>query len=215
MEETVRLPVAKLLLVRHGDTIWSETGRNQGHTDIALSDKGLRQAERARQRLASLKIDAIYASDLQRAVATAQIIASQHEAEVTISSELREINFGELEGMNFQEIKQRYPQLDLKSVVRNPEKALPNGESLNQLAARVTRFLPTLEKHSPEETVLIVAHGGTIQTILCLLLGIGLEHWGKIRVEPASLTIMNTFPWGVMLSLLNDVCHLADLAMDY
>jgi len=177
-----------------------------------LSDKGLRQAERLRQRLATFRIDAIYSSDLQRAVATARVIASQHKVEVMTTRELQEMDFGELEGMDFKEVQQHYPQMDVRRLGRNPEKNLPQGESLSQLAARATQFLTTLEKHSPEETVLIVAHSGPIRTILCLLLGISLEHWWQIRVDPASLTIVDTLPQGTVLSLLNDICHLADLA---
>ena len=158
-----------------------------------------------------MRIDAIYSSDLQRAADTARIIAAPHEVEVTISRELREINFGALEGRSFTEIQQDYPHISARWLCYNPGEALPEGESLNQLAARVARSLTLLEKHSPEDTVLIVAHGGTIRTILCLLLGIGLEHWWKLKVDNASFTTVDNLPWGIMLSSLNDVGHLTDL----
>ncbi len=84
----------------------------------------------------------------------------------------------------------------------------PNGESIAELADRVREFAKVLKGHRPEETVLVVAHGGPLQVLICLLLRIGMEHWWQVRLGNASVTIMETFEQGVALILLNDVCHL-------
>ena len=91
--------MSRLLLVRHGDTELNSAERYWGNTDVKLSDAGFRQAERLRDRLATERIDAIYSSELRRASATAEIIASSHRLHVIICAELREMNFGELEGL--------------------------------------------------------------------------------------------------------------------
>jgi broad specificity phosphatase PhoE len=160
----------------------------------------------------SERIDVIYSSDLSRARESAESIASMHAVEICQSPLLREMNFGEAEGMTFDEIKERYPGIaeDLQAWrTRSPEVHLPNGESIAQLAARVAPFAEKLKEHKPEETVLVVAHGGSLQVLICLLLGIGLEHWFQVRLSTASVTIMNISPDGaVFIEVLNDTCHL-------
>ena len=199
--------MARLLLVRHGETEWNESARYQGRSDISLSAAGLHQAEALRQRLAKEKIDIIYSSDLKRAVHTAQVIALGHDAKVATCKELREIDFGEFEGLTFEEIKQRYPHSNWLTV-QDPQERLPKGESVSQLTARVSQFATRLRRYTGEETILVVAHGGSLRALICLLLGLSLEHWWQIRLDSASLSIVETHSEGAVLSLMNDICHL-------
>ena len=205
--------MARLILVRHGETEWNKSFRYQGHSDIHLNDNGIEQVVRVRDILAGERIDVIYSSDLSRARETAEIIASMHDGvEICQSPLLREMNFGQAEGMTFDEMKERYPGIagDLQAWrTRSPEVHLPDGESIAQLAARVARFAGKLKEHEPEETVLVVAHGGSLQVLICMLLGIGLEHWFQVRLSSASVTIMDISPDGVAsFIVLNDTCHL-------
>jgi len=197
--------MAKLLLVRHGETEWNKAGRFQGHTDVELNDTGRWQAERLRDRFAGQRIDVGYSSDLKRTVDTAQIVVSGRGLTVIPCKELREIDFGELEGMTFDEIRCRYPTWG----DRNSEVSIPGGESLEQLTSRVKLFASWLgEQHSGDETVLIVAHGALLRVLVCVLLGIDVAHWRQIRVDSVSLTIVDIYPGWVVLSLLNDTSHL-------
>ena len=204
--------MARLILVRHGETEWNRSLRYQGHSDIRLNDNGIKQAARVRDRLAGERIDAIYSSDLSRAYETARSIASRHGmVEIRQSPLLREMDFGQAEGMTFDEIKERYPWIagDLQAWrTRSAESHIPNGESIAQLGARVAQFAEELKRHKPEETVLVVAHGGSLQVLICLLLGVGLEHWWQVRLSSASVTIMETSPYGAVFTVLNDTCHL-------
>ena len=202
--------MSRLLLVRHGDTELNSAERYWGHSDVKLSATGLRQAERLRDRLAAERIDAIYSSDLGRASVTAETIASRHRLEVITCSELREVNFGELEGLTFEKISQLYPGVTKMWVEGNPELKYPGGESLNGFNKRVSDFASRLEKHTLEETVLIVAHSGSLRTLLYQLLGIELRYRRQFRLDLASLSILETYPEGAILSLLNDVCHLGE-----
>ncbi len=100
--------MTKLLLVRHGQTLWNHVARYQGHTDIDLSDTGRTQAKLLSMRLAGVSLQAVYASDLRRALDTARIIAEPHDLAVQALPQLREINFGAWEGLTFKEIKAGY-----------------------------------------------------------------------------------------------------------
>ena len=200
--------MSRLLLVRHGDTEGNSAERYWGHTDVKLSAAGLRQAELLRQRLAMEKIDAIYASDLERATVTAQTIAAGRSQLVITLPDLREINFGELEGLNFTEVGKQYPEIARLWRERRMSLRYPGGESIEELDGRVSQFRRRLEKHGAGETVLIVAHSATLRLLMCQLLGLPSQHWWQFRLDLASLTVMGTYPAGAILNLLNDVCHL-------
>jgi alpha-ribazole phosphatase len=199
-------------LVRHG-FIGLKDERFLGRTDILLSDAGKKQAEQLRNRLVMEKIDAIYTSTLRRARATANIIASAHKVAVTPFEELCECDFGDIEGMTFEEIKQIYPELAEELIARKTG-TFPSGETLEQLNERIKTFLKRLEKHKLEETALVVTHGGPARLIICNLLGLGLEHWVQMRIDHASLSIVETYPDTAILSLLNDTSHLKPVIND-
>jgi len=75
---------------------------------------------------------------------------------------------------------------------------------------RLQPFLARLAGHRPEDTVLVVAHGGPIRLLICNLLGLAMKYWLNLRIDMASLSIVETYPQGTILTLLNDVSHLED-----
>ena len=198
----------RLLLVRHGNTKGNSAARFWGQTDVALSAAGIAQVEQIADHLVEEKIDAIYSSQLRRATATANIIASRYQIEVTTCPELLEINFGKVEGLSFNEIGQRYPELVSAWPTRDPSFRFPEGESINDLDQRVSKFLGRLKKLSPEETVLVVAHSGVLRLLICHLLKIDIWHWRQFRTDLASFSIVETHAQGATLNLLNDISHL-------
>ena len=200
--------MARLLLVRHGITEFNSNRRFAGHSDVELSADGYQQAERLHDRLADEQIDAIYCSDLKRAVATAEAISDGHEVEIVTCPELREANYGKIEGLTFQEISQLYPEL--AAVLRNftLQIEFPEGESFLGFIERTIIFLDRLEKHEQSETILIVAHSGPLRVLLCHLMGIDQNHWRQLRLENASLSIVDTYSQRVIVGLLNDTSHL-------
>jgi len=207
--------LARLILVRHGQTEWNRLRRYQGQSDIELNETGLKQAQQAAKQLAHEKIKAIYCSDLKRARQTAEIIASKHNLTDTIheSPLLREMSFGDYEGLTFEEMGPKFQLIfsaapSWRSI--GPNVRSPNGESIADLAARVKQFTrEMLSKHAPDETIIIVAHGGPLQVLICQLLEIGLDHWWQIRLSGASISIVETYPQGTSVVLLNGVSHLA------
>ena len=203
-----RLPLSRLLLVRHGNTKGNSAERFWGQTDVELSDEGIWQAQRLADRLAEEKITAIYSSKLRRASATAEIIASYHQKKVITCSELLEINFGKVEGLSFNEIGEHYPVLVRDWPTRAPSFRFPEGESIIDLNRRVVKFPSRLKKHAPEDTILVVAHAGVLRLLICHLLPIEIWHWRQLRTELASLSIVDTHSQGATLILLNDTSHL-------
>ncbi len=206
--------MAKLILVRHGQTEWNRVRRYQGQTDIELNETGIQQARKAAGRLAQEKIDAIYCSDLKRARQTAEIIAAPHNKAGVIgeSALLREMSFGDYEGFTFEEMDPKFQLIfsaDPSWRSSGPDVRAPNGESIADLAARVEQFTrQIIDKHHLEETVIIAAHGGPLQVLICQLLGIGIDHWWQIRLNSASVSILETYPQGTSIVLLNGISHL-------
>ena len=201
--------MSKLLMVRHGDTELDSAHRYWGSTDVKLSADGLRQAERLRDRLAGEKIDAVYSSDLKRALVAAETIASRHQLDVIPCAELREIDFGNIEGLTYEEISQLYPEFFTKFwIQRVPNLGFPGGEGIGEFNSRVSKFTGRLKEHAAEETILIVAHRGSLSILICQLLDIELEFRRQFRLDLASLSIVETYPQGAIVSLLNGTAHL-------
>jgi alpha-ribazole phosphatase len=201
--------MARLLLIRHGQTRLFKTDRFWGHTDIELSVTGIKQAEQLRDRLARIKIDTVYTSTLVRATATAEIIAARHKLQVNALPELCECSFGYAEGLTFKEITQRYPELGVE-LAAGKAISFPGGESLERLNERVRKFLEKLKQNKPDARIIVVAHGGPLRLMICNLLGLDIGHWLQFRVDHASLSVLETYPQGNILNLLNDISHLKD-----
>jgi len=205
--------MSRLLLVRHGETLLQSSARYWGQTDVELSALGLKQSERLRDLLTTHRIDTIYSSDLRRALVTAQIIASKHRTESISYPELREINFGKLEGLTFTEISQRYPEITQSWVERRPKLKYPGGESLSEFIQRTSSFASRLTTPAPEQTILIVAHSGSLRLIICRLLDIEPQRWWQLRLDLASLSIVETNAREAVLSLLNYTAHLEEVTL--
>jgi len=202
--------LARLFLVRHGVTDHNSAHKFLGHTDVELSVEGFQQVEKLRDRMAKEKIDAVYSSDLKRAMSTAEVISAGHEAEIVSCPELREINYGQTESLTYSEIRKQYPELAEAINKLSPELSFPGGESLAGFIERTLKFLDRLKMYKPEQKILIVAHGGPMRTLLCELLGVGQTYWRTFRLDNASLSIVDTYGSRTILSLLNDTSHLKE-----
>ena len=201
----------KLLLVRHGITEYNSNRRFAGYSDIEMSSAGYRQVEGLRDRLADEKIDAVYSSDLKRAVVTAETISSGRNVDIVTCPELREINYGDAEGLTFQEISRLYTEVAELITNFSLRLEFPGGESFEGFIARTTEFFNRLQQHIPEQTILIVSHSGPLRVLLCHLLGIDQSHWRNFRIDNASLSIVETYPQRAIISLLNDTSHLREV----
>jgi broad specificity phosphatase PhoE len=202
--------LARLLLVRHGITDFNSTRRFAGYSDVEMSAAGYRQVEQLRDYLADEKIDAIYSSDLRRALATAEVIAAGRKLDIVACSELREVNYGDAEGLTFDEIKRLYPKLAESIANFDLRLEFPGGEHFAGFIKRTCGFLDRLAKPETSETVLIVSHSGPLRALVCHLMGIDQSHWRQFRIDNASLSIVETYPKRVIISLLNGTSHLRE-----
>ena len=199
--------MTKLILVRHGQTLWNHASRYQGHSDIELSDAGRAQARMLAERLADEELQAVYASDLKRAMETASIIAEPHGLSVELQPQLREINFGAWEGLTYQEIKTRYSDIADNWHASPGQVQIPNGESFQELTARANSAILSLIKKHDQATIAVVTHGGTIRSIICALLGVDLNNLFRIRQDNGALNIIDYYDGYGILGLLNDTHH--------
>ncbi|MCS6863299.1 MAG: alpha-ribazole phosphatase [Abditibacteriales bacterium] len=200
--------MTRLIFVRHGETAWNVELRFQGQRDTALSARGRVQAQQVAERLRHEPIRAVYSSDLSRAVDTARAIAAVHGLPVVPDAALRERNFGDWEGCTAAEVRARWPD-GLQHWQRAPhEYTPPHGESLAAVAARVQAKIRDIVAAHPDATVVIVGHGGSIRAAVLTALNQPLSEWRSVRVDNASLTVLQFHPHGVEVVQLNDLSHL-------
>lgn len=202
----------KLFLTRHGQTDWNIARRYQGHSDTALNQVGIRQAELLAQRLSRETIHAIYTSDLSRALDTAHTVHSLQETANAIITDKRwrELSFGDWEGMTYEEMSAHSPELFEAWMKDSLTISTPNGETHRQLAERVQAAFDDIKSKHKDETVLIVGHSGSMQTLLSLTLGVDLSRYWQFRISQASLSELTVYEDSVTLNLFNDVSHLSD-----
>jgi len=199
--------MTKVILVRHGETQWNVAMKCQGHRDIELTELGLKQAELAAGRLVNENVAAVYASDLSRAFITATCIAKKHELPVTAIPELREINFGEWEGLTFRGNEQW--SADKNKLFTHPDEVIiPGGETFRAVKERATIAIDKLVATHPKQTIVIVSHGGTIRTLLCAVLNIHLNYLWNIKQDNTAINILEYYENRVIVSLVNDIHHL-------
>jgi probable phosphoglycerate mutase len=157
----------RILAIRHGETAWNASTRIQGHTDIPLNEHGQRQAQLLAQALAQADtLDAIYSSDLQRALATAQALAEQTGARLVTHVGLRERAFGDFEGRSFAQIEQEMPEQAQLWRTRVPDWTPPGGgESLLVMQQRVMATVNALAQQHLGQQIAVVAHGGVLDLL--------------------------------------------------
>lgn len=202
----------RLLLARHGQTEHNSQGRFQGSSDTPLSEEGRAQAAALAARLANEPIAAIYTSDLQRARLTAESIAQHHACELVVDPRLREMNFGQWEGLTYEEIAKRNPfklaWWELNKLKSSP----PDGEKLTDFFNRVEQGLNEIKRQHDEQSVLVVAHGGVLKMILCQVLKLSPRAYWQFELSTASLSEVTIYPPGGIIRGLNDTNHLEEPA---
>lgn len=162
----ITLKRMKIFLVRHGETEWNTKGLLIGHKDSSLTEKGIQQAKALQKSLSRISFDAIYSSDLGRAVQTAQILVGGQITAVKVTPHLRERNFGRFEGRAREELDAH--TTTFKDLYENDKflyKAYPEIESDEELVKRFLVFIEELGE-SPHSNVLAVCHGGVMKAIL-------------------------------------------------
>lgn len=163
--------MTRVILVRHGQTDWNKEGRFQGHQDIPLNDTGRQQARLLALSLEDTQIDAIHASTLLRAQETASIIAHPRSLIPKLWEDLKEGSFGSMEGITVQDYHLKYADKHqiaktLSAKDRLHFKIIDDEESFHEVAKRATRALNAIVAEHPDQTVLVVTHGGVMRALM-------------------------------------------------
>jgi broad specificity phosphatase PhoE len=189
-------------LVRHGahDRLGNVLcGRMAG---VALNDDGVAQAQAAAKRLGGRGVAAVYASPVQRAWQTAAAIGEALACPVSVDEGLSEIDFGDWSGKAFEELGAD-PDWAVWNTARG-EARPPGGESMAEARDRVIGFLDRVREAHPDEAVVAVSHADVIKAALLQVLGLALQAYGRIEVDPGSISVIVTGAWGAKVHSINE-----------
>jgi probable phosphoglycerate mutase len=175
----------RLILVRHGETIWNAEDRLQGQKDIPLNETGFQQAGQVAGALASESIDVIYTSDLIRAIDTAAPVAALLGLAPIPDVRLRQSSKGAWEGLTWHEIETQYPA-DFARWQADQTYLPLGGESSTRYLGRLRDFFAYIRHAHPDQTVIAVSHGHVTRMLICLALGLEFSRAGLFTVDNAA-----------------------------
>ncbi len=182
---------ARLVLIRHGETDWNVEGRYQGQADPPLNRRGLEQARRTAASLRGAGLESLYSSPLRRAAQTAAIIAASLGLEVHFEPRLMEIHLGLWQGRLTQDIRREYPALFLQWERAPWETHIPEGETLDQVRARVYAAADHILARHPGQTIALVSHRIPIALLKIRYQGLPQEEVRSIEIPNASWEVIS------------------------
>jgi broad specificity phosphatase PhoE len=202
----------RLFLVRHGQTESNREGLALGRADVPLNDLGRRQAGCVASALIAESLVAVYASPLTRAVETARPVAAAHGLESRPEPGLIEMDIGELDGLTFGEVRERYPQLlEAWTGEDGPNQAMPGGERLIDVQQRASLAIEAIAERHADRSVCIVTHNFVLLSIAAQFLGAGLPAFRRLRHSVGGITTLDAERGRWRVVRLNDTCHLDGL----
>lgn len=200
--------MATLLLARHGRTAANASGVLAGRTAVELDDDGKAQAKALAARLAGIPLAAFVTSPLQRCLQTSAFVAAERNGpEPVVDERLIEVGYGSWEG---RELKSLAKEPLWKVVQATPSAAtFPDGESLRDVSARAVSAVRSIDArveadHGPDALWLAVSHGDVIKAILADALGLHLDQFQRILVDPASVSVIRYEPLRSFVVRIND-----------
>lgn len=194
----------RIFLIRHGQVVNHHEFRYNGHFDVDITDTGVEQMKGVAEFLAARQIQAVYSSDLVRAIRGAEIISDRLGLAPRRIAALRELHLGRWEGLTREEALTAFPE-DAHTSFRNlAVDRIAGGESLPELHARVMPAIDGIVKRHPNETICIVAHGGVNRVTLCDAMGLANEHFFRIEQDYGCVNVIDYFSDGCkVVKLLN------------
>jgi broad specificity phosphatase PhoE len=182
--------MSRIVFVRHGETVWHGENRYAGSSDIELSDRGRSQAQALARWAADAGLERLYVSPLRRARETARTLETALAMEATVDSRLRELDFGDGEGLTSHEMGERFPS-QYAAFRKDPVKHfLPGGEDPVAAIARGRAALAEIDSQAGSQgRVLVVGHNTLIRLLLCDLLGISPSRYRDVFPELGNVNI--------------------------
>lgn len=194
----------RLYIIRHGQVVNHHELRYNGHYDVDITDIGVEQMERVGDFLSNLPIDAVYSSDLQRAVRGAEIIGRILGKRPERTASLRELHLGRWEGLTREEAAERFPEEAHFRFRDLATSKVKGGESLLDLSDRVLPAIDALLHRHSGGSVCIVAHGGVNRVVLTDAMGLSIENFFRIEQDYGCVNVIDYFDDGIkVVKLLN------------
>lgn len=166
--------------IRHGETIWHASNKYAGNTDIEITEKGKNQALGLKKWNRSKYLTRIYSSDLSRSIETALPLARDINKFVCLDSRLREVNFGDVEGMDPMEMGVVFPELRAQFIDKPADTKMPNGESGREAVQRALPALKEMIMPNSNDEIAIFCHGTLLRLLTCYLLRIELNEYRRV-----------------------------------
>ena len=190
----------EVLLIRHGETEWSRSGKHTGRTDVPLAEAGIRHAELLGRRLAGRRFAAVFTSPLSRASETCRIAGLSDEAQ--IRDELLEWDYGDYDGLTTPEIRESRPGWLLW------RDGCPDGEESQQVGGRVDRMIGELRALDGDAA--LFAHGHVLRVLAARWVGLPPESGGLLALSTATLSVLGYEREVAVIRLWNDGSHLGE-----
>ncbi len=191
-------PDPRTWLVRHGETEWSRLGRHTGRTDVPLTEVGRDQARSIGRRLAGRRFAAVMTSPLVRAADTASLAGFGDV--VTEDADLREWDYGALEGRRSTDIQADYPGW---SIWTGP---WPEGETVDEVGQRADQVIGRIR--AIDGDVLVFAHGHLLRVLAARWLDLPARIGGGLMLSTATLSIVGWDRGNAVIETWNEACHL-------
>jgi len=202
----------RVFVIRHGESTWIRERRFAGSRDVPLTDTGRRQCAAVARALAATGVVAIYASPLERARASAEVIAEPHRLPVRIVPAFAEMAFGAWEGLTRDEIRARFPE-GWEQWRSAPHLCAPlGGETVSKVAERVGAGLTELQQAHADQTIVLVSHSIVMRVMVLGALGLGLDRLWTVDAAPAGITEIEYEPDWATVHRMNTVSHLDGVA---
>ncbi|WP_421657395.1 histidine phosphatase family protein [Leptothermofonsia sp. ETS-13] len=194
-----------LYFLRHGETIYSQTGGYCGELDPDLTPEGLQMAKAFANAHQSVPWTAVYVSPMKRTIATAKPLCEVTGMEMQLRDGLKEIRYGQWEGKTQEDVKKDYLEDYINWMTEPAWNAPTGGETAIEIASRASLVIAEIENRYTDGNVLVVSHKATIRIILCNLLGVDLGRYrDRIDCPAASLSVVKFDVHGPLLQRLGD-----------
>ena len=203
--------MTKVVFIRHGQTEWNANRRYQGQSDVPLSAAGEEQARLLAVNFPVEHLDAVYSSDLQRAMFTAKGVADRFGLSVCPEPAFRELCFGKWEGLTYEEIASQWPEAMVHFIKSPDVMIIPDGETFPAVQERAIKRLHELIAMHEGQTIAITAHGAVLRTILATALHMPLKYLWSIRQFNTAINIIRyDKDANPTVELVNGIAHLGE-----
>ncbi|HJW83570.1 MAG TPA: MSMEG_4193 family putative phosphomutase [Anaerolineae bacterium] len=191
-----------LFIIRHGHTDWADKKLAGWLPDVHLSEAGVEQADALVERLAPVKLDAIFSSPLERTLETAAPLARARNLKVAKVPDLGEVKYGDWQGRPLSQLTRKKEWATLQhapSLMR-----FPNGESILEMQTRAVAATQRIAAENPKRTIALFSHGDVIKAVVAHYIGMPLDAFQRLTIAPASVTVLAVGPSFARLMRMND-----------